>query len=264
MHGGGFIYPASTAQFELLWSIKNNIQSGTKDVGVVFLSYTLAPYAQYPTQLRQAVSLLKYLVETLRKDPSKITLFGDSAGGNLAIGVLSHILHPHQEVPSITLEKALGGCLLISPWVSFSTTAPSYQNNKYKDCLGIPELNTWSSAWQGDAPRDPYNQPLHASSQWWEGLSSIVDEIFVVAGADEVFADDIKAWAEVVRQLHPHRIIKLLVTEDEAHDQPIMDLIMGYTEDGEQASLVKGWFMSKVSNMHGTPTQEGQGGQELE
>lgn len=43
------------------------------DISVLSLSYTLAPNAKYPTQLRQAVSALQYLIETEGRDPLKVS-----------------------------------------------------------------------------------------------------------------------------------------------------------------------------------------------
>ena len=42
------------------------------DFAVAFLSYSLAPTAQYPVQLAEAVDLLRYLTYDEGKDPSKV------------------------------------------------------------------------------------------------------------------------------------------------------------------------------------------------
>ena len=55
--GGGYVKPATT-QFELLWDLKRTFGS---NLTICLLSYALAPEAQYPIQLQQAVGILKYL-----------------------------------------------------------------------------------------------------------------------------------------------------------------------------------------------------------
>jgi hypothetical protein len=48
-------------------------------------------------------------------------LGGDSAGGNLALGVLAHVIKPHPDVPLIARgeaggEKRFKGVFVLSPW----------------------------------------------------------------------------------------------------------------------------------------------------
>lgn len=51
----------------------------------------------------------------------KIVIAGDSAGGNLTLGLISHLLHPHPDVPKVELSGPLATTILISPWVKFTT-----------------------------------------------------------------------------------------------------------------------------------------------
>ena len=53
-------------------------------------------------------------------------------------------------------------------------------------------LERWAAAFMGGASTDPYNQPLTAPSEWWQGLRA--DEVLIVAGADEVMIDAIRAF----------------------------------------------------------------------
>lgn len=160
---------------------------------MLFLSYTLAPAASYPRQLTQGVELLRHTLQHLGKSPSEIVLAGDSAGGNLALGVLSHLSHPHPSIAPIGLAEPLRAAVLIAPWCSFETTADSFRRNAYKDCIGPSSLGPWSRAFMGGAAPDNYNQPLRAPAGWWEGLK--VAEVLIVAGADEVLVDYVKELA---------------------------------------------------------------------
>lgn len=45
----------------------------------------------------------------------------------------------------------------------------------------------------GGAAPDNYNQPLRAPASWWEGLK--VEEVLIIAGADEVLVDYVKELA---------------------------------------------------------------------
>ncbi|KAL9118472.1 MAG: hypothetical protein Q9187_004983, partial [Circinaria calcarea] len=154
------------------------------------LSYTLTPEAQYPQQLHQGVELLRFVTTTLGTDPRDIVLAGDSAGGNLALGVLSHISHPHESIPHLELSRPLRGVLLLSPWASFDTTFASYATNRRKDLVLSSTLKRWADAFMGTAPPDNYNQPGRAPAEWWKDLPA--EEMMVVAGADEVLVDSIR------------------------------------------------------------------------
>lgn len=68
--------------------------------GVVFFSveYSLAPEHKFPCALQQVIAVVDWLQENhqqLELDPTKISLMGDSAGGNLAL-VAAHNLHQQQ------------------------------------------------------------------------------------------------------------------------------------------------------------------------
>lgn len=121
-------------------------------------------------------------------------LAGDSAGGNLALGVLSHLSHPHPEISRLELKENLRGAVLISPWVSFDTSVDSMTQNERKDFLTAGSIGPWVAAFLSGAPTDPWNQPLMASPEWWEQLK--VDEVLINAGADEIMIDDIRAFAK--------------------------------------------------------------------
>ena len=69
----------------------------------------------FPAQLRQAVLSIQHLF-SLGFEPENIQLVGDSAGGALIHQVLSHILHPAEGVPKLTLTSPLEGAYMMSPW----------------------------------------------------------------------------------------------------------------------------------------------------
>ncbi|KAH0558472.1 hypothetical protein GP486_004868 [Trichoglossum hirsutum] len=133
---------------------------------------------------------------------SKIVLAGDSAGGNLCLALLSHMSHPHPDVPKVESTENFRGAALLSPWVTFDIGAPAMKTNRYKDCLKDKTLQYWGDQFMGKAKADPYNQPLTASSDWWSALA--VDEILIVAGADEIMIDDIQEFAKKLEVNNNH------------------------------------------------------------
>lgn len=71
-HGGGYIIPSTDGHWEYQYKLREKMIESGGDISVLSLSYTLAPNATYPIQLRQAVSALRYLVETEGRDPSTV------------------------------------------------------------------------------------------------------------------------------------------------------------------------------------------------
>jgi acetyl esterase/lipase len=86
--------------------------------------------------LMQAISTVHSLHNVLMISPQIIT-GGDSAGANLALGVISVLLHSLEGIQPLRITAPLAGILLISPWVSFSTESQSFVKNANRDV--IPE-----------------------------------------------------------------------------------------------------------------------------
>ncbi|OJD32075.1 lipase thioesterase family protein [Diplodia corticola] len=101
-HGGGYSIPADPAHFTLLHSLTTDLgPSVPGGLAALVLHYDVAPFAAYPRQLGQAARLLNYVLRALRVPPRNVILGGDSAGGNLALALLSHVLHPHPEAAAV-------------------------------------------------------------------------------------------------------------------------------------------------------------------
>jgi acetyl esterase/lipase len=77
-HGGGYVLPCGPGHLVWLDDLQNSLGP---NVSILLLAYDLAPEHPYPAQLKQAVELLRYLVETEGRSPSDLVIGGDSAGG---------------------------------------------------------------------------------------------------------------------------------------------------------------------------------------
>lgn len=157
-------------------------------------AYALAPHETYPYQLRQAVECLRYVLMDLNRKPENVTLAGDSAGANLTIGVLSHMMHPHEDLPPLELDGGakLTAVILLAAWCSFRTDWPSSQYNAKKDLVSPSVGNRWSGSFLAGKEKDAYNEPLSAPLGWWNGLKDVVEEIFIAGGGDEILVDPIR------------------------------------------------------------------------
>ncbi|PVH99806.1 alpha/beta-hydrolase [Periconia macrospinosa] len=226
-HGGGFVYPATT-QFQFLYDVQK--ETGPETAGIV-LSYSLAPGKHYPHQLKQSIALLSYLVNDAGKNPENIILAGDSAGANLILSVLSHMLHPHPDgsIPPLNTVAPFKGAVLVSPWVNFTPNAPSYMRNRKKDMVNQYILTS---------------QPGTAAAKWWQGIETKVRDIVVTAGENEVMFDDTYKFSETLKRSFP--TLQAQFIKGETHDQLFMDPVVGEKIPSGSAKLIKSWVAAKL------------------
>lgn len=82
LHGGGFAYNAAPYHFMLARRLAR--ETG---YAVVMADYRLAPENPFPAAPQDCLAVYRHLLEnagSLRIDPARIVVMGDSAGGNLA------------------------------------------------------------------------------------------------------------------------------------------------------------------------------------
>ncbi|KAI6819179.1 hypothetical protein KC340_g11131 [Hortaea werneckii] len=231
LHGGGYINPASALHFQWAQKMVDEARSHNKEMAMVVLHYELAPSGAYPKQLHQATAGLQYLTDTCGKSPSDIIVIGDSAGGNLACGLFAHLCHPHPSVEPVKLSRPLKAGILVSPWVTFAQNSPSMNVDRSLDYMSRSALENASQAFMSNAPVDEYNTPLAASPEFWENLSQTVQTIRILAGGVELFADDIKAYAEKLKAccqlVHNGEKVEIFVDSKGQHDTPLVDIFRG-------------------------------------
>ncbi|KAI1777476.1 Alpha/Beta hydrolase protein [Hypoxylon cercidicola] len=209
--------------------ITNVISKAESKVAVFFLQYDISAQAKYPRQFEQGCAAVRYLTADLGKSYSQLLLVGDSAGANLALAVLSHMSHPH---PTVSTLQGSGhnfkGVLLISPWVTFDQTAPSFKTNAQKDFVSVPLLKSMSEAFMGDAPRSNYNTPLDAPPDWWRDIRT--EKVLILAGGDEILKDDIQEFGEKLKKYNGKKV-EVVVSPGECHDPPIAERLMRINGD---------------------------------
>lgn len=223
------------------------------DVSVLFLAYDLAPEQKYPTQLKQAVELVRHLVETQGRNPSDLVIGGDSAGANLTLGLLSHIAHPHPEISPLELSSKFRGALLISPWVSFNNSTPAHKINAERDMFDARPLSRWSAAFLGNSSPfagDFYNEPVLAAPSWWEPVANVVDDVLIWVGDNEILKDSIEAFAKkFTLGFKAHGgIVTTIVTPKAFHIEMIIERVFGYKGDSGTGSkmVVEDWVKAKL------------------
>lgn len=183
----------------------------------------LAPENKNPVALTHCVEGLRYLL-TEGYSPSKIVVMGDSAGANLALGVMSHILHPSPDIDPLQLSSPLAGLLCISPCLAFNFRAPSYDENAKNDFLSIKQIKRFLEAYLPlTYQREFYSEPLEAPISWWKGFPA--KSALLLAGDLEIMRDDAVKFAKKISGQIPG--FEFLVCKNEVHVGCAADFALG-------------------------------------
>lgn len=233
-HGGGFGLPANRGYFKYFARLLADAnKSQPNSLSVFCLTYTLAPHAQYPTQLRQAVDCLRHVLET--HTPEKVLLGGDSAGGNLVGGVLSHLAHTHPEIKPIKLSGAqIKGAIMLSPWTSLDSEFPDQIIDSRGDIITEYVAAPWAGAYLGSAARDFYTDLSRAPTEWYAAFP--VERMLVCAGGTEIM---LPLLEDLAGKIKAGRQVEFVVGERECHVAPVYHLYVGEGTETEQGREVK-------------------------
>ncbi|CAI6336179.1 unnamed protein product [Periconia digitata] len=196
-HGGGIFYSAIT-QFQFVYDVQE--KAGKNTAGVV-LSYSLAPEKQYPHQLKQVIALISYLINEACKKPENIILVGDSAGANLILGVISHLLHPLPDPSIAPLHTAtpLKGVALMTPMTNFNPTVPSYTTTLKKDFISQHVLATWGRYYMGESPPNAYSRSGPEGEIWWDGMDTKIGEVMLVTRERDIMFDGTQDFSDMLK-----------------------------------------------------------------
>ena len=162
----------------------------------------------------------------------------------MALSLISHLLHPHSEAKKIDLSEPLAGAILISPWVKFATDDESVKRNQDSDMVTPAAAKRWSSLFLGSSSLDNYNQAILADSAWFSGLDKVVKDILIWGGGGEVLIDSIEAIGKTLKEAYPKT--ELVVQPGAAHEDFIIDRLLGYTEKGEGTKLIESWIPARL------------------
>lgn len=171
LHGGGYVTGSVTSHRGMAANLSR--ASGCR---VLTIDYRLAPENKHPTQVQDAHTAYRWLLNN-GVDPSSLVVAGDSAGGGLTMATLLSARDAGDPM------AAAGVC--ISPWVDMEGTGDSMESKAGIDPMvsrqGLEEMATH---FLGDGDRrDPLAAPLHADLT---GLPPLL----IIVGTAEVLLDD--------------------------------------------------------------------------
>ncbi|KAK2790182.1 hypothetical protein FQN52_005677 [Onygenales sp. PD_12] len=239
-HGGGFALPANMGYFQFFTKLINHMDKKGKPLAVFFPTYTLTPHAVYPTQIRQAVECVRYILETTGREPGNVFLGGDSAGGNLAGAVLSHIAHPHSEIDKLSVSQNLGGAVLMSPWTHMAAERPEGHVVDSQGDIVTEFVDTpWRAAYMGgNSKRDYYTDLSLAPADWYSSFT--VNSVLILGGGNEILLPVIQDFAEKFQGAFPN--VSLFIGKRECHLAPIYNLYLGDRTETQTGHRLKTWL----------------------
>ena len=211
----------------------------------------LVPDAPFPTQLKQGVLAIQYLIE-LGAKPENIQILGDSAGATLIHEILSHFLHPVEGVPELSLSAPLGGVYMMSPWVRLVDKDRKYlytNEDSNDDMMNGKLLNYWGREVLRDEPEEaiPYLEPNSAPTMWLDGIDKWVKRVLISAGGLECLRDEIIKYQDGFKE--HHKDVTFILQENGIHDDPYWDFGTHEKNLGELTPRVLEWLDENFTNL---------------
>ncbi|KID98695.1 lipase/thioesterase family protein, partial [Metarhizium majus ARSEF 297] len=237
-HGGGFCLPANLGYFKFLQSLVASSQRAGQDLAVFVLTYSLAPGAAYPTQLTQAVEALRYILDQTGRTPAQVLVGGDSAGGNLVMGVLSHLAHGHPAIRRLEVAEPLAGAVGIAPWTLIGEDHGDRDIYHGGDLITPAVDKPWSDAFLGGADKDYFTSASAAPRSWLAAFP--VKRVLILAGGNEILLPAIEDLADNLKAALPN--VELFIGHREAHVAPVYNIYVGDNTETLQGKKIKAWL----------------------
>lgn len=200
-HGGGWILGDKNTHDRLVRELANGAGAA-----IVFVAYTPSPEAHYPVPIEEAYAATKYIAEhgsEFGLDASRMTLAGDSVGGNMTAVVAQ-------------LAKQRGGPPLRYQVLFYPVTDASFDTASYREFADGPWLTKAAMQWFFDAyapnvadRHKPGVSPLEASLEDLRGLPPAL----VITDENDVLRDEGEAYAHKLMQAGvPVKAVRVLGT----------------------------------------------------
>jgi monoterpene epsilon-lactone hydrolase len=178
LHGGWFNFGSAKAYRHLVAHIA--ARAGAR---AFIPDYRLAPEYPFPAATDDVLACYQGLAE---RDVHRIALAGDSAGGNLALGLASRVTGE-----TASINATLVGVAVLSPVTDLTLSGATYETRAEADPLFTrPQVAELVHSYLGSADaKHPQASPLH-------GRHSGMPSTRIHVGDDEVLLDDSLRYVE--------------------------------------------------------------------
>jgi len=225
LHGGGYV--AGSARTHRPMMARLAALTGRR---IYVPDYRLAPENPAPAAFDDALAAWQHVPE-----PGRIVLGGDSAGGGLALALLSRLVRD--------ADPRIAGTFAFSPWTDLTLTGASLDENAHKDVLlPVERIRELTGMVLGDTdPGDPRISPLFADFQG-------APPVYIQASETEILRDDAK-------RMIPHLMQwGVAATLDTWPDTPhVWQMLDGWIPEARDAMARTATFIEDCLN---PPSQE--------
>ncbi|RSL89811.1 hypothetical protein CEP52_014802 [Fusarium oligoseptatum] len=200
---------------------------------------------RFPAPLQDALTAYLCLIKTKGIPASQIILSGDSAGANIALGLLRYI-HEYGQQDEIPFPRAV---TLWSPWVDVSAALEQdmTRSPNYKTDYLIKQFGQWGALTISESgifdPSGPYLSPLRHPFK-----PDVSIPTFVNAGGNEVLYHDIKDFCE--RYQKHGWMIHLHISEHCPHDILLLGPRIGFGAEAEKAAEHARDFLTEAAGIN--------------
>jgi len=178
LHGGWFTLGSAQAYRNLVGHIV--ARAGAR---AFIPNYRLAPEHLFPAATQDASASYEGLA---KRNVRRVALTGDSAGGNLALGLASRIAGG-----DISAGATLAGVAVMSPVTDLTLSSPTYNTRADADPFFTrPQVVELVRSYLGNTdPMNPLASPLH-------GRLAGMPPVRIDVGDDEILLDDSRRYVE--------------------------------------------------------------------
>lgn len=184
LHGGGWCFGSINSCASFCSALAE-----ASGIAILAVDYPLAPEQPYPTALNYCIEALKYATDhaaELGIDPRRISVGGDSAGGNLALATalgIAYMHEQHQMKGSVSSLPTINALVLFYPVVkAWNDNSESWKMYETGYGLDGKIMETFNDAYVGNHdPLTPLISPYTASERH---LASLPPTLIINADKD--------------------------------------------------------------------------------
>jgi acetyl esterase/lipase len=171
IHGGGFVSCSAATHRPITSRLARSTGAS-----VFAVDYPLSPESRHPAALDAVMEAYRWLVREVGT-AGRLAVVGDSAGGNLTLGLLVRARDEGVPLPACAVA--------LSPWLDLSASSPSVQSNDGRCAMFRPRnMIDFARAYLGTVdPSARYASPIDCD------LSGLPPVLFQV-GSSELLLDD--------------------------------------------------------------------------
>tara|TARA_R110002094_G_scaffold121985_4_gene117003 strand:+ start:1245 stop:2171 length:927 start_codon:yes stop_codon:yes gene_type:complete len=205
IHGGGFVFGSPRTHAAMVAHLAKRLGARA-----VLPQYRLAPEAPFPAAVNDVRAAWDGLLAS-GVDPSRVIVGGDSAGGTLALGLLSALAGEGGVLPA--------GVFCLSPLTDMTFSGESFQKNSDSDVYLVAE--------RADEMTDMY---LNGHSRTNPRISPLLADftgagpVWITVGDTEILYDDSRRMAAHLSASSVD--VTLIEKHDLPHVWPIMQALL--------------------------------------